>query len=745
MFGKLQDGGTLPAWAKYRPVYHLKLRLQDEDWGHRVTNIYKAAKTRAVLNHSNVDEIAQNSTDVQKLVVDCTQDASHLAADKKREAQRLIGVYVETLRDRMNAAEDKLKTKLLLEKPPVVMSEEQRIDARRDAVTNVERRILDHFSGRITGQDMDNSQDEVDDSSKSSESSTDLDDKRKGFDLDNIVPRDNSKDKDKSQVKGTGVGAVLNDFIDWLTEKSFYKPKRGRGELNETMLYTPTYLVRSVAGQLTLELNKVYGHGSHELYKKGLTSRQRKKAGHRAAVRMFSLDDIRNRLDRFEKKEDKKGKKVEKDMEDKEDKEEKGYVLRGSIRTDGFRVQLLAFKLRELQDVRYRRLEKDLLPPRLTSIVGGTDYYLQEIHHVITRKDDVEKYWPNVRVEDIKTLTLDGGQACVTGAFAHLPDKLVKSSMDKESAGTVSPMDGISATSITGQNSTTIAPAAKDSPHTVAAGQESTATPAPSPRSVFFNLAVKSKAVYQPTFRFQRWLEGEKKTVPEGERDSISDIEGQDSIVINYVEELKRVEKRLKTFYGGLDHKYKNHRWDMERARQAEYQLTADQLLRTVGGSIGQRYDPCNPVLIGVGLGKFSTKSSLSSLHSTFLDYCIRTARAQGYLVVGLNEYYTSKNGPGCGCFVAQVDMRRFYCSHCHCYYHRDVMAAENMTNLIQGHLVDQQRPKYLQPAAADGSYPWMASPGSGSSTSSGGIEALSITTSSSSTNTAKRTPGRRK
>ncbi|KAF9079770.1 hypothetical protein BGX23_003275 [Mortierella sp. AD031] len=58
LFGSLQDGGTLPAWAKDRPAYQFELRLQDEDWGHRVTNLYEAAKTRAVLNHSNVDEIA---------------------------------------------------------------------------------------------------------------------------------------------------------------------------------------------------------------------------------------------------------------------------------------------------------------------------------------------------------------------------------------------------------------------------------------------------------------------------------------------------------------------------------------------------------------------------------------------------------------------------------------------------------------------------------------------------------------
>ncbi|KAF9903020.1 hypothetical protein EC991_004271, partial [Linnemannia zychae] len=94
-------------------------------------------------------------------------------------------------------------------------------------------------------------------------------------------------------------------------------------------------------------------------------------------------------------------------------------------------------------------------------------------------------------------------------------------------------------------------------------------------------------------------------------------------------------------------------------------------------------------------------------------------ARSLGYLVVGLNEYYTSKKCPGCGMFVCQVDMRRFYCTHCHVYHHRDVMAAENMGNIIQGYLAHQERPDYLHPVAKDGSHPWKAKRDQGSSSRS--------------------------
>ncbi|KAG0272087.1 hypothetical protein BGZ96_005467, partial [Linnemannia gamsii] len=152
-----------------------------------------------------------------------------------------------------------------------------------------------------------------------------------------------------------------------------------------------------------------------------MTSRQRKKAGHRAAVKLRSLDDIRSHLEL-----------VKSPLLDVTNSQpdapndysasapnvspavtrykEKGYILRGSIRTDGFRVQLLAFKLRELQDVRYRRWKIDRLPPTLTSTVGGTNYYLTEIRNIITCKEDLHKYWPGIPIERIKTLTLDAGQ-----------------------------------------------------------------------------------------------------------------------------------------------------------------------------------------------------------------------------------------------------------------------------------------------------------------------------------------------
>ncbi|CAO3568614.1 unnamed protein product [Mortierella alpina] len=53
----LREGKSLPSWAKDRPSYTFNLQLEDS-WGPRVTELYNAAKTKADLDHTHVDEIA---------------------------------------------------------------------------------------------------------------------------------------------------------------------------------------------------------------------------------------------------------------------------------------------------------------------------------------------------------------------------------------------------------------------------------------------------------------------------------------------------------------------------------------------------------------------------------------------------------------------------------------------------------------------------------------------------------------
>ncbi|KAF9434595.1 hypothetical protein BGZ76_007746 [Entomortierella beljakovae] len=86
----------------------------------------------------------------------------------------------------------------------------------------------------------------------------------------------------------------------------------------------------------------------------------------------------------------------------------RGYSICGSIRTDGFRLQLLGFKLKELQSVRFRRLPPKDMPSRIMSTIGGVDYYLPEIRNIVKSEQDVRSIW-KCNHEEIKILGIDLG------------------------------------------------------------------------------------------------------------------------------------------------------------------------------------------------------------------------------------------------------------------------------------------------------------------------------------------------
>ncbi|KAF9272046.1 hypothetical protein BGZ88_005271, partial [Linnemannia elongata] len=279
-----------------------------------------------------------------------------------------------------------------------------------------------------------------------------------------------------------------------------------------------------------------------------------------------------------------------------------------------------------------------------TTTLGGIDDELTEIRHIVTTKDDVARLW-GCEPEQINILCLDLGQAFPFAASAILqpPETL---HMDSQQHA----MD-ISMRQLPGTDEDDAGDEVKNG--TV----------------LFHNLMVKQKAVYQPTFKVLRWLNQRKKKPVKNDQ-SISSIErdlpasrGPDGSLTRYLNQLKDVESILSSFY--TDMVLKKNQWNARRTRDEEFNLMATHLLSMIGGTLGARRDPNNKVIIGIGLGEFSTTSRLTSLHTVFAKYFVQLVRSPGYIVVGINEFHTSKKCPLCHEFVCQVDLRRLYCPKC--------------------------------------------------------------------------------
>ncbi|KAK3826555.1 MAG: hypothetical protein JOS17DRAFT_832663 [Linnemannia elongata] len=122
-------------------------------------------------------ETPLNLNIVQQEVVECIQEAVQSAANVKRNAQRLIGEFVETLAVRMRAAEETKRTELQKVSPSMAMTNVDSRKARRDAVTEDEREILTHLCVCLKPSNTDKEQQDVE--QKEEEDNTDLDDKGK--------------------------------------------------------------------------------------------------------------------------------------------------------------------------------------------------------------------------------------------------------------------------------------------------------------------------------------------------------------------------------------------------------------------------------------------------------------------------------------------------------------------------------------------------------------------------------------
>ncbi|KAF8916938.1 hypothetical protein BGZ58_005189, partial [Dissophora ornata] len=303
----------------------------------------------------------------------------------------------------------------------------------------------------------------------------------------------------------------------------------------------------------------------------------------------------------------------------------KGYVLRGSIRTDGRLLQLLAFKLKELQSVRYRRVPDDKLPNPLVTTIGGTDRYLTEAQNVFRTAADVESLLA-ADPSQVAILSLDLGTSCIVGASASLPPgqtpATLKRPPDKE---------GVHKKKKKTRRS-------KRKPGCRKRQRERRKVAKEPQVTRYFDLVVKRKAVSQPTSSFSKWLEDRKENTTglstgrtiENIESTLPPLKGEGASFCEYVKARCVSEGDLDDFYNNTN--FWKHRWDANVCRKEEFYKVAEGLLNMIGGSVGRPKMPHQHVVIAVGLAKFTATQGPPSLNGTFQAFFVNLAGSLGYL-----------------------------------------------------------------------------------------------------------------
>ncbi|TPX38711.1 hypothetical protein SeLEV6574_g07680 [Synchytrium endobioticum] len=183
-------------------------------------------------------------------------------------------------------------------------------------------------------------------------------------------------------------------------------------------------------------------------------------------------------------------------------------------------------------------------------------------------------------------------------------------------------------------------------------------------------LAVRTKSMTEPERLFRSWLQLTKPERLVGiERQCTKSADDgwpvfMKAFVIAYDE--------LHCHYGGKS--YMKRSWNTAKAKQGEMDRALEGLVRMVGETMGNKLPDKKKVIVAIGLGEFET---MNSRHIGFTRYLIRKLKPLGYTIVGVDEYYTSQKCPCCG---------------------GDVLAAENMVNILLSFLDTGQRPEYLLP-----------------------------------------------
>ncbi|KAF9915510.1 hypothetical protein FBU30_001909, partial [Linnemannia zychae] len=382
----------------------------------------------------------------------------------------------------------------------------------------------------------------------------------------------------------------------------------------------------------------------------GLTRRQKDVTRPAAAIDAnLSLQDIRDHINRLRDK-----------HFNPKSYTDRGYIMRGSIKTNGHELQLLVHKKKVLLGVRYRRFPDDRLPNCHLSTQGGTDHFLTEVRNVFRSAQDVQDLLgcssDQVR-QEVKVLGIDLGQAFVVGASAVRSSPPIQRCRKRGKDGKMERKRSRKSKRKKGRRGGKKRHKErhrrgkrrknKNDKQVLGMEVDEIEDRKDSQHQKYYNMAVKQKAVYQPILKFRRWMEHEKRKLlplpPQQQQQqqhqqqqqqqqtpgviqpstprSISDIEsslpplrGEGVDFNNYLDYRHNHEEQLHRFYNihNDQTKFMDNRWYSKRAKEREYWLIADSLLEMVDGSMGAKRCENNKVIIGIGLGQFSGKNRLS-------------------------------------------------------------------------------------------------------------------------------------
>ncbi|TPX39093.1 hypothetical protein SeMB42_g06475 [Synchytrium endobioticum] len=199
-----------------------------------------------------------------------------------------------------------------------------------------------------------------------------------------------------------------------------------------------------------------------------------------------------------------------------------------------------------------------------------------------------------------------------------------------------------------------------------------------------------------PERRYRDWLEANKpEEIFAAEREF---TKSDQETWAGFLERFVTSYDIARTYYSST--KYKRKQWDADKAKRGELARVLEGIVNMVDESIGYKLSGNKKVIVAIGMSDFS---SAKSRHVMFTRYLIRKLRPLRYTIVGVKEYYTSKKCPCCQEFAEMPAMRRLYCRRCNKWYHRDVMAADN---IVRGYLEHDERPAYLKPPSKDKNSP---------------------------------------